>query len=61
MNQAGNESHSTSGIESARLRLRTDIQWIAYQDTGRWVALDPVSNAYYYFSQLERQAALLFD
>jgi len=61
MNQAGNESYSTAGIESARLRLRTDIQWIAYQDTGRWVALDPVSNAYYYFSQLERQAALLLD
>jgi putative peptide zinc metalloprotease protein len=61
MNQADPQSQAASGLESARLRLRTDIQWIAYQDTGRWVALDPISNAYYYFSQLERQAALLFD
>ena len=61
MNQADPQSQAASGLESARLRLRTDIQWIAYQDTGRWVALDPISNAYYYFSQLERQAALHFD
>ena len=37
MNQADPQSQAASGLESARLRLRTDIQWIAYQDTGRWL------------------------
>lgn len=59
------ESHSSSdrasGIASAVLKLRPDIQWIAYPDTGRWVALDPIANAFYYFNALEYQAALLFD
>jgi len=61
MSETHSHSDEASSIASATIRLRSDIQWIAYPDTGRWVALDPIANAYYYFNSLEHQAALLFD
>jgi putative peptide zinc metalloprotease protein len=48
-------------LGSLKVRLRPDIHWIAYPNTNRWVALDPIANAFYYFSQLEYQTALLLD
>jgi putative peptide zinc metalloprotease protein len=50
-----------SALGSATIRLRPDIQWIEYQETGRWVALDPIANAFYYFRALEYQTARLLD
>ena len=55
------QSEGSSNLGSAKIRLRSDIQWIAYPDTGRWVALDPIANAFYYFNALEHQTALLLD
>lgn len=61
MSETQSQVEGASSIASATIRIRSDIQWIAYPDTGRWVALDPIANAYYYFNSLEHQAALLFD
>lgn len=61
MNQASREKVDSSSFESVNLRLRPDIQWIAYHDTERWVALDPITNAFYYFNALEYQTASLLD
>lgn len=35
--------------------LRRDLEWIRYEGQDRWVARDPISNAFYYFSNLEYQ------
>lgn len=61
MSDQSTQSDGISTLRSATIRLRSDIQWIAYPDTGRWVAMDPISNAFYYFSGLEHQAVLLLD
>lgn len=61
MSDQSSQSDGLSTLRSATIRLRSDIQWIAYPDTGRWVAMDPISNAFYYFSGLEHQAVLLLD
>ncbi len=42
-------------------RIRPDIEWIAHPDSGRWVAYDPISNAFFYFSMLERSVATMLD
>lgn len=46
-----------------RLRLRPDIQWSRYslRPPLTWVATDPVSMSYYYFSDMERQVACRLD
>jgi putative peptide zinc metalloprotease protein len=42
-------------------KLRPEIRWVSHPDSGRWVAFDPISNAFFYFSGAEHQAALLLD
>jgi putative peptide zinc metalloprotease protein len=61
MTHAANPDDHSSKARSVIFRLRPDIQWTHYQDTQRWVALDPITNAFYYFNALEYQAALLLD
>ncbi|MEQ1825622.1 MAG: site-2 protease family protein [Pirellula sp.] len=48
-------------LESQSPRLRSDISWIRYSDQGRWVALDSISSAFYYFSQFEHDVVCLMD
>jgi len=43
------------------LRIRSDIAWICYSENRRWVAQDPIANAFYYFSEVEYEAACLLD
>jgi putative peptide zinc metalloprotease protein len=47
--------------QTIRPSLRRDLKWIAYPKSHRWVLHDPISNAFYYFNDLERRAALLLD
>ena len=61
MSAANANDAESPALGSLKIRLRHDIHWIAYPNTNRWVALDPIANAFYYFSQLEYQAALLLD
>jgi hypothetical protein len=61
MSAAKANDAESPALGSLKIRLRHDIHWIAYPNTNRWVALDPIANAFYYFSQLEYQAALLLD
>jgi putative peptide zinc metalloprotease protein len=42
-------------------KLRSDIRWIEYSDQGRWVAIDSISSAYYYFNQFEHDVLCLLD
>ncbi|MDZ4848964.1 MAG: hypothetical protein SGI77_06700 [Pirellulaceae bacterium] len=42
-------------------RFRLDIEWVYYAEQSKWVARDPLSNAFYYFSQLEHDATRLLD
>jgi putative peptide zinc metalloprotease protein len=41
--------------------LRRDVRWISYARNRRWVLHDPISNAFYYFNDIERRAAQLLD
>ncbi|MEQ1827543.1 MAG: site-2 protease family protein [Pirellula sp.] len=47
--------------QEARYRFRTDIEWVQYADLRKWVAKDPLSVAFFYFSEIEHAAARLFD
>jgi len=47
--------------ESTRPVLRKDLDWIPYAKNHRWVLHDPISNAFFYFNDLERRAAQLLD
>lgn len=56
-------SYATSP-EIAKLpvvELRSDIEWTPHADTGRWVAKDPLTARFYYFSEVERTAATLLN
>jgi len=44
-----------------RPRLRQDLNWVSYERNHRWVLHDPISNAFFYFDDIERRAALLLD
>ncbi len=46
-------------FEFERLQLRPDIEWIAQPNQSKWVARDPLSGAYFYFSEIEYVAAKL--
>jgi putative peptide zinc metalloprotease protein len=47
--------------ELERLQLRPDIEWIAQSNELKWVARDPLSGAFYYFSDIEYAAAQLLS
>jgi putative peptide zinc metalloprotease protein len=57
MTQAG----SSTGAGTAALQFRPDIQWTIREDARRWVAHDPITSAFYYFSEPERTVAELLD
>ncbi len=42
-----------------RLYVREDIEWIAQPHRSKWIARDPLSGAFYYFSEMEYWAAKL--
>ncbi len=42
-------------------KLRSDLQWVQYQEDRRWVACDPISSSYFYFSQLEYELGRMLD
>lgn len=42
-------------------RIRLDIEWVSYDRGTHWVARDPLSGAFYYFGDMEKAAAKLFD
>ncbi|MFN7731307.1 MAG: site-2 protease family protein [Pirellula sp.] len=44
-----------------RPKLRPDLSWVSYERNHRWVLHDPISNAFFYFDDIERRAALLLD
>ncbi len=52
---------TNSGDAAARFRIRPDLGWIFYPDSHRWVAQDPIANAFFYFNEIERDAARLLD
>ncbi len=43
------------------LRFRPDIEWVSYENGKRWVARDPISGVFYYFSDVEHRAAKLLS
>ena len=56
------EDSSTLSIAySEKWRLRPDIEWLAYPDSGRWVAIDPISNSFFYFDAIEYEIVSLMD
>ena len=44
-----------------RWRLRPDIEWIAQPNQSKWVARDPLTGGYFYFSEIEYAAAQLIS
>ena len=42
-------------------RFRNDIEWVLYPDNEKWVARDPLSSSFYYFSEVEFAATKLLD
>lgn len=42
-------------------QLRPDIEWIAQPNVQKWVVRDPLSGAFYYFSDIEYSAARLLS
>ena len=49
----------TMHADSNHVRFRPDIEWVSYENGKRWVARDPISGAFYYFSDEEHNAAKL--
>jgi putative peptide zinc metalloprotease protein len=44
-----------------KFQVRPDVVWIPYPDSARWVAQDPISSTFFYFSELEYSTARLLD
>ena len=45
--------------ELDQIHLRPDIEWIAQSNQSKWVARDPLSGSFFYFSEIEHAAAKL--
>ncbi len=43
------------------VKLRPDIEWVHYPDQRKWVAKDPISNAFFYFSEFDHAVASRLD
>ncbi len=58
---SGNVGSSQPAADA--LQLRKDLQWIDYQQGAKitWVARDPLTLEYYYFSELEKRFLILLD
>lgn len=56
---------STAQLDNSLLRItvqfRSDIEWVLHAEHLRWVARDPISSAFYYFSDVEHSATQLLD
>ena len=46
-------------VELERIELRPDIEWISQPNQSKWVARDPLSGSFFYFSDIEYAAAKL--
>ena len=55
------DASAADQTDGLRVQFRPDIEWVQYVEQAKWVARDPLSNAFYYFSQLEHVAAKFFD
>jgi putative peptide zinc metalloprotease protein len=58
---SGQEDVPSRIPESFHPVLRKDLNWIPYSRNHRWVLHDPVSNAFFYFNDIEHRTAQLFD
>ncbi|MFO1063532.1 MAG: hypothetical protein U0892_06665 [Pirellulales bacterium] len=54
----GKTDESFRALEGT-VRFRPDIQWVFHEDKSRWVARDPITSAFYYFSDLEHAAVCM--
>ena len=50
-----------NSIEFDQLKLRPDIEWIAQPNQSKWIARDPLTGAYFYFSDIEYTAAKMLN
>ncbi len=50
---------STRPPQPPKPRLRADLEWSHHVDQSRWIARDPLTAAFYTFSQIERRAVEL--
>lgn len=57
----GEENTPSRIPETFHPTLRKDLNWIPYSKNHRWVLHDPISNAFFYFNDIEHRTAQLFD